>query len=171
VDSVEFGATPFAPYTFEVSATKDTLIESRQGVVLANGRRLVENLLGNIAMVRASNGILAASTTRPSFPAPGVAAWRMLLPYPVAKGMSFNFGWVVTSADTTLTTPYGVVRCVRYDYHPEDPAGPARTIFLAPGLGIVLSVQGRLDELNQTGQVIGRHRSTYRLVSLTPAGN
>ena len=111
VDSVEFGATPFAPFTFDVTAAKDTLIESRSGVVLQNGRQLVENLLGTIAMARASNGILTASTTRPGLPAPGLAAWRLQLPYPVTKGMLFNFGWVVTSVDTTLTTPYGVVRC------------------------------------------------------------
>jgi len=168
VDSVEFGATPFQPSTFTVTATQDTVIGSLPGVVLENGRSLVENLLGPIAMRRASNGIFTATAASPFLP--GTGGWRVLLPYPVAAGMSFNFGWVVTSTDTTITVPYGVVRCVRYDFHPEDPVGPARTLFLAPGLGIVLSVHGRLDELNQAGQVIGRHRSTYRLVSITPGG-
>jgi hypothetical protein len=166
IDSVEFGAKPFAPSTLVVNAIRDTIISAQTGTILDNGKVLFEGLIGSIAMRRGTNGIATASVTSPGVTPPiVVGGWLVRLPYPVRLGMRFNSNWVVSSVDTTITVPAGTFRCVRYDLAPSDPTGPEQTMFLAPAVGVILTVRGRLDELNQAGQVIGRHRARYVLTS------
>jgi hypothetical protein len=165
-DSLEFGQRSGLVSTFPVTVTKDTMIGSRRGVVLANGRIVTDGLLGPIAMMQTSQGVFTALTTSPYLPPTGSDAWQLRFPYPVRRGLR-SLGWTVTSPDTVVTVPIGAVRAVRYDLSLQPSGESAMTVFVSPSLGIVYATRGFVREYDVNGTLKAQYRRVHRLVRVS----
>ena len=165
-DSVEIGPpTGLIPWHETIRVSRDTTIDGRRWAVVENGALLVHGLFDDpIYLQNRQDGLYEQEVgTLPGFPVTGLDLSFQIFKYPAKRGDRFSAFPVttVTATDTTIHVPAGTFSTVRYD------VGDYTTHFVAPGVGIVKTVAGLLEELDASGQVVGRRRLVYELEGFT----